>query len=315
MNTLDAAHDYLRRGWRILPTAAGTKQCYLAGWPSLILEPAALRHYFGDGENIAVVLGPPSGEMIDVDLDCDEALALADIYLPPTGAVFGRASRPLSHRLYIAAGARFAAFADPSDGDMLIELRAGGAHQTLLPPSVADGEQRQWHDGPIAPAGVEAHKLRRRCAYLAIGCLLARHVSAHAARQPKPDLAHLLWEADETLGRAAFHWLGEFAPGETPRSNRPRRRIAGDVDIAQVVAAIPNNDLPWPEWNVIGMAIFAATCGSKRGFQIFDTFSSPSNKYNPRQVIERWSNYQRSPPTKLNLGSLIHRARQTGWQP
>jgi hypothetical protein len=82
------------------------------------------------------------------DLDCPEALALADLYLPATGAKFGRESKARSHRLYVSPGAIYEAFADPISGEMLLELRGdgreGGAHLTLLPPSIADGERRAW---------------------------------------------------------------------------------------------------------------------------------------------------------------------------
>jgi hypothetical protein len=61
----------------------------------------------------------------------------------------GRASKPRSHRLFIAPGAVFEAFADPISGEMLVELRTdgrdGGAHLSLLPPSITDGERREWH--------------------------------------------------------------------------------------------------------------------------------------------------------------------------
>jgi hypothetical protein len=314
VNALEAARDYVRRGWRIAPVPAGQKRCRYSGWPNLVITLADLPNLFGDGGNVAVVLGVPSGELVDVDLDCDEALPLADLYLPKTGAVFGRKSRPGSHRLYIAPGAGYASFADPLDGHMLIELRAGGAHQTLLPPSVADGEQRRWRDQVIAPAVVEADKLRRRCAYLAMGCLMARHVSPHAALHPQGDLPRLLWEADEDLGRAAFHWLGQMVPDEQAQRRRPIRSDDFPLDLDQIVDAIPNHNCAWPEWNSVGMAIFAATQGSQVGLQLFHKFSSRSDKYKPGAVAERWANYRRHPPTKITIASLIYWARQAGWQ-
>jgi len=140
----------------------------MVGWPGFRATSDQLPRLFGHGENIAVILGPPSGELVDLDLDCAEALALADLYLPPTRAVFARASKPSAHRLYVAPVAAYEAFADPLTGDMLIGLRAtgrdGGAHMTLFPPSVADGERREWRGDVVAPAGIEAIKLRTSCA-------------------------------------------------------------------------------------------------------------------------------------------------------
>jgi len=70
------------------------------GWQDQRLELADLpREFFGD-RNIGLLLGGPSGGLADVDLDCNEALALAPAFLPTTAAIFGRRSKPHSHWLY-----------------------------------------------------------------------------------------------------------------------------------------------------------------------------------------------------------------------
>src|SRR5207302_343303 len=126
---------------------------------------------FANGGNIGLILGPASGELVDIDIDCTEALALADLYLPPTRAVFGRPSKPRSHRLFVAPSAVYETFVDPISGKTLIELRGagrdGGAHATLFPPSVADAERREWDTELIAPAVVNAAALRCRVVWLA----------------------------------------------------------------------------------------------------------------------------------------------------
>jgi hypothetical protein len=129
----------------------------MQGWPDF--RPAAedLPRLF-NGKNIGLIVGVRSGSVVDMDLDCAEAIALADLYRPPTGAEFSRRTKPRSHRLYVAPGATFEAFADPLlDGkNTLLELpadgRTGGAHLTVLPPSITGGEQREWHSDVIAPA-------------------------------------------------------------------------------------------------------------------------------------------------------------------
>ena len=92
-------------------------------------------------DNVGIILGEPSGWLVDVDLDCDEAIELADQYLPPTPAITGRPSAPRSHRWYIAAGATTEkAHRSAYDGSMIVELRSTGA-QTVVGPSVhPDGE-------------------------------------------------------------------------------------------------------------------------------------------------------------------------------
>jgi hypothetical protein len=228
-----AAGDYIRRGWDVKPVPRREKRCTLKGWPDLVIGPDDLPRYFRDDANIAVRLGRRSGWLVDCDLDCPEALALADLYLPGTGAEFGRMSKPRSHRLYVAPHAVYEPFADPISGDMLVELRAdgreGGAHVTLFPPSVADGERREWHGQVIAPAVIDgASILRRRLACLAIGCLSMRYLSEHAAQRPGPDLPRLLWEFDHELGRAAYRWLGQPDPDAPRLYPRPRHQLSDD---------------------------------------------------------------------------------------
>ncbi len=216
---------------QLVPVAAGEKVPRVRGWPEIRLSPEQVEQHLSRGGNVAVRLGPASGDLVDIDLDCTEAMALADLYLPATGAEFGRHSKPRSHRLFVAPSAVYATFADPLTGETMVELRAdgrdGGAHLTLVPPSVADGERREWHGDVIEPAAADAAVLTRRVAWLAIGCLVMRHIS-EAAHRPAPDLPDLLWEADHQLGRAAFRWLGRPAPDEhefakASACNEPRR--------------------------------------------------------------------------------------------
>jgi hypothetical protein len=127
----------------------------------------------------------------------------------------------------------------------------------------------------------------------------------------------LLWEVDHDLGRAAYRWLGEPAPDE-PRpgfASRPRREWShSDADLAEIVAAIPN-DCGWEDWNRVGLAIFAASGGSDHGGIVFDAWSAKSTKYNPYETSARWRHYYRSPPARIGLGTLVHLARASGWRP
>lgn len=317
--TIEAAREYSRRGWALVPVPAGQKAAAMPDWPEFRAQAGDLPRLFGRGENVAVILGAASGELVDIDLDCPEALALADLYLPPTRAVFGRASKPASHRLYVGPGAVYEGFADPLTGKMLIELRAagrdGGAHVTLFPPSIADCERREWEGDMIAPAVVDAATLRTAVAWLAIGCLVMRHIGETPARNPGPDLPELLWEGDHALSRRAHDWLGLPPPDAPRRYPRPRREMDGDdFDLAEMVHAIPN-DCDWGGWNDIGMAIWAATGGSEHGHIIFDDFSVKSPKYQPHAVQERWRNYRRSPPSRTGIGKLIALALAAGWRP
>jgi len=318
MTAIDAARALAQRGFRVVPASPGEKGCHIHGWDKLCIDPNDAQKHFKPNSNVAVILDPP---LADIDLDCAEAIALAALYLPETRAQFGRPSKPLSHWLYFAVGATFEAFADPllEGKNTLVELRAqgkdGGAHQTLFPPSVADGERRDWHGDIIAPSFVEAATLRRRVAWLAIGCLVMRYLSPTAALAPKPDFPDLLFEFDRPLGRRAFDWLGKPYPDAPKKYPRRRRELTqAEVDLAEIVDALPNTGLSWEEWNNIGMAIFSVD-SSEHGRTVFDDFSAKCSKYHAYSVAERWRNYHRSPPNRTGIGKLVALALQHGWRP
>jgi hypothetical protein len=298
---------------QFVPVARGEKSPRLKGWPTVRLSADQVADHLAAGGNVAIRVGSCSGDIVDIDLDAAETVELADRYLPPTDAVFGRPGKPRSHRLYTAPGAVYAAFADPLDGSTLLELRAdgreGGAHLTVIPPSITGGERREWCGDSISPATVSAAVLARRAAWLAIGALVARHVSRYAAERPGPDLASLLCEADPALGRPAYRWLGEPAPDEPRRHPKPRRDMThAELRLAEIAAGITNN-FDWLGWNRIGMALYAASSGSEEGFIAFDDLSARSPKYDPHTTRERWNNYRRSPPRRIGIGTLLHLAR------
>jgi hypothetical protein len=311
----------LDRGWQFVLVPAGEKGPRSKGWPDHRPSADEVRRHLAAGGNIGVRLGPASGELVDVDLDCVEALALQDIYLPPTGAEFGRASKLRSHRLYIAPGARFETFKDPLIGgkNTLVELRAdgsdGGAHQTLFPPSIADDERREWHGDIIAPAVISAAMLRLSVAWLAVGILVRRYLSAHGSERPAPDLPALLEEADPVLGEEARRWVTMPERSARTAQLRPRHEMsADDIDLAEMVAAIPNNE-DWEGWNRMGLAIYAATGGSAHGAVVFDDWSAKSAAYNPYTTADRWGHFHRSPPSRTGIGKLISLALAAGWRP
>ena len=201
---------------------------------------------------------------------------------------------------------------------MILEVRADGrlgkAHQTLIPPSIADGERREWHGDIIAPRAVEAASLRRAAAWLAIGCLVMRYLSEHAARHPSRDMPHLLWEADRVLGRRAYRWLGLPNPDMPRLRSKARRELtATEIDLAELVAAIPNNE-DWDSWVAVGLAIFAASDGSHEGAIVFDDWSAKSPKYNPYTTSEKWQEFHKYPPDSTGVGKLIKMAIDAGWR-
>ena len=180
-NLLEAARNYLGRGYVPIPVGYRDKAPLLSGWTKLQLTDEQLEPHFRDGNNIGLLLGEPSGWLVDVDLDCEEAIELADEYLPATDAVTGRESRPRSHRWYIAAGAMTTRHKDPSTKAMIVELRSTGA-QTLVGPSVhPDGELYDMLEGE--PAVVDAAELARAVEHLAAAVLERRGHTQAALQQ------------------------------------------------------------------------------------------------------------------------------------
>src|SRR5262245_2531966 len=180
MSSTAIAKRYLTRGWRPVPIPHREKGPVMPGWPSLRLTKADLEQYFLEPTNIGVLLGKPSGGLIDIDLDSAEAISLAAQFLPPTSSRFGRPSKLESHWLYYVATPLIGsiAFQDSeamaADPTMLLELRSTG-RVTVFPSSThPSGEPIDWtSDQP--PAQVDGVKLRVGAAHLAVAAALARH--------------------------------------------------------------------------------------------------------------------------------------------
>jgi hypothetical protein len=205
---LDAARWYRSRGYAPIPVPAGTKVPVLKGWTDLRLSDAELPQHFNGTGNIGVLLGKPSGWLVDVDLDCEEAVALAPAFLPSTGATSGRPGKPSSHWWYICEGAKTRKHQDPASKKMIVELRSTGA-QTVVGPSIhPSGEPYDPLEGE--PAAVDAETLSAAVAALAEAVTRQRHghalpparsTSRHAVARPvaAPDI--VLRRAEAYLDR------------------------------------------------------------------------------------------------------------------
>jgi hypothetical protein len=159
-SAINIARDLARRGWSVVPIEHREKAPKLRDWQKLRLGEADLPQYFFNGQpmNIGVLLGEPSGELVDIDLDHTRARELADDYLPATGCTFGRTSAPRSHRLYRVNQPINTAKHKAANGSMIVELRSTGC-QTIAPGSThPSGERIEWHDNG-EPAEVDPGEL------------------------------------------------------------------------------------------------------------------------------------------------------------
>ncbi len=152
---LDHALDLHARGLVPVPIPYRQKKCVIGGWSSLRPTVADLPGLFkANRGNVGVLLGEPSGFIVDVDLDHPRAVELADSFLPPTRMTWGRASKPRSHRLYRLTRptkTKQWRLARKNKGDppppMIVELRSTGC-QTVAPGSTHKdtGEAIVWHE-------------------------------------------------------------------------------------------------------------------------------------------------------------------------
>lgn len=179
-STLDIVINYFSRGWMPIPLPHKSKNPNRKEWQKERFSREDLPRHFNNGQNVGLLLGEPSGGLIDVDLDCKEALSIADAILPATKMVSGRASAPKSHRWYVCDPIPpTTQFNDPSpvnrdDRSMMIEFRSTGG-QTVVPPSIHPlGEAYEWY-GELSPARVSGNDLLEAVSYLAACTLIARH--------------------------------------------------------------------------------------------------------------------------------------------
>ncbi len=144
---IDHARDLLARGFAVVPVPHMSKKAIIDGWPALRLSANDLpNHFNGEPSNVGVLLGEPSGWLVDVDLDHPRAVARADEFLPPTPAVFGRPGKPRSHRIY-RVSAPVATKKHPSkSAGMLVELRSTGC-QTVAPGSTHESGEPNMGGG------------------------------------------------------------------------------------------------------------------------------------------------------------------------
>ena len=231
--TLDAAQAYARRGWAVIPITHRSKDpgsLLGKGWQhTRFYESDLPQHFNGQPRNIGVILGEPSGDLVDLDLDAPEAVAAAAWLAPDTAAVFGRPGKPRSHRLYISSGAPYRKFTDPIDQATILELRAGTGKQTIFPPSAhaETGEPITWHSEG-EPFEVEAADLDRYARELAAAALLGKHWPGKGGRHDAARaLAGGLWRGGLDEQRAAdFVRAVVTAAGDTDESQDRERAVS-----------------------------------------------------------------------------------------
>jgi predicted P-loop ATPase len=232
------AERYIARGW--VPVAIPLREKAprgrdAVGWQKATLQTALARWPKGE-TNIGILLGDVSGGLVDIDLDCAEAIDLADDFLPAS-LCFGRASRPRSHRLYTCPGCATEKFIyDTGEKDekgraklaTLLELRANAGQtsaglQTVFPPSTHEsGEAIAFEDAGAELLAIAGDDLVLRARQLAAATLLVRSGFERAAAvRAALDLDLGIAEGlPERVAEPLRRWLGgeERPTGEVPQS-------------------------------------------------------------------------------------------------
>src|SRR5262245_712965 len=93
-----AAELYLAKMMAPIPLPSGSKKPDYEGWLDLRVAIQDLDQHFptGQARNVGILNGGPSANVVDIDLDCPQAIRLAPLLLPKTTWVFGRTSAPAS---------------------------------------------------------------------------------------------------------------------------------------------------------------------------------------------------------------------------
>lgn len=193
-DSVKAALSWLELGILTVPLFPRKKKPKAGkGWQNLRLEEETVDQFFVRGDNIGGLWGEPSGWIVDVDLDCKEAIAAADTLLVPT-FIYGRRTSPGSHYLYRCEG--IATFKRQRfKGSMLLECRSTGS-QSVLPPSIHPDGDRYEINNDVPFKTLSRRELERRCNLVAAASMLAQQYPESGSRH---DFVHsatgsLLWE-------------------------------------------------------------------------------------------------------------------------
>ncbi|MFL5238833.1 MAG: bifunctional DNA primase/polymerase [Rhizomicrobium sp.] len=269
---IETVISYCRRGWNPIPIQFKTKKPTGTAWQTRTITEADVPKYFnGAPQNVGIIMGPSSGGLTDLDLDCVEAITIAPYVMPKTEAIFGRASKPDSHREYITTlwatlGKAVLKFTDPirpKHQNTLLEVRVGGnsGAQSIFPGSVHEsGEEIKWSVAG-EPAIVDNDELLRCANLLAALSLIARYWPGEGARHDaaltvggflarcgyKPPAVRCFVEAVAKAAgdndprdrfKAAEDQANRHQQNETTRGYPSLKEMVGDERIAKKIAEL-----------------------------------------------------------------------------
>jgi putative DNA primase/helicase len=312
---LEAARDYTRGGVRVTPVVG--KQPILDQWQDKRLNEDDLPAHFGNGRNVGVLLGEPSGGLVDVDLDVSQAVRAADVLLPETLG-YGREKNRRSHRLCVCdpipqtkkyclpkTMTRALGFSS-EERAMLVELRSTGG-QSVFPPSIhpQDKDEYAWDDGHQVRK-IEGRDLEDLVREVATATLLSLY--CHSGIRQDLFLAaagylgrHLDHECVEAILEATAAATGDEEAGKREEAVRDTFEklengdpVTGGPTLDDLAPGVPKLLAKWWGWK---------SNGARRQKQSVPTHD---------ELRDRW--LEENPSTAFGLGEW-HRSKNGMWVP
>ena len=90
---------------------------------------------------------------------------------------------------------------------------------------------------------------------------------------------------------------------------KPKEAPSHDL-IAEAIAHIPNNDLPYDDWIKVGLALYAAL--GPDGRALWEAWSAEAAKNDPAHTASKWDSF--ASVRSVTVGTLFWLARQNGWR-
>lgn len=90
---------------------------------------------------------------------------------------------------------------------------------------------------------------------------------------------------------------------------KPKEAPSQDL-IAEAIAHIPNNDLPYDDWIKVGLALYAAL--GPDGRALWEAWSAEAAKNDPAHTAQKWDSF--ATVRNVTVGTLFWLARQNGWR-
>lgn len=270
----DWARKYIFSGYSVVPIPSGQKGPVLPDWLNLRLGLEQVPQHFTGDSNIGIILGPASHNLIDVDLDCEEARLLADTFLPATDAVSGRPSAPRSHFWYHCPDLTTFRIKDPYNRSCIVECRGEGC-QTVVGPSVhPSGEKYYPLEGQ--PANVDIGLITDAVRNLANAVVWMRHGEEKKENNYVfPPSSELQRNANDAKRRAE-QYVGKCPGAISGQSGHlqtfkvalylVRGFLLTEVEAMDIMVRIfnPKCSPPWKTWELEHKVRDAAKCTGVR---------------------------------------------------